>query len=260
MPPISRVIPRGLLHAHTLIVALIVVLGMPGPVSAQQQLGAVQGTVTDPSDAVVPGVTITVTHVATGVVRSTVSNDRGVYRVPSLDPGQYDVTATLEGFRTVHRREIVVSVGANVGLDFQMQTGALAESIEVVGHSPDIQTQKADVSAVVEQRKLADLPLVGRNPFALATLQPGVVGIPTSTDLFATEQGMGINVNGQRESGNNAVVDGVTISNGPWTGRSSSAPTTASARPAARARCSPWKPSSSGTGCSPTGRIRSRRS
>ena len=157
------------------------------------------------------------TNVATNVERTTVSNDAGVYRMPSLDPGRYEVKATLEGFRGVHQRDVIISVGATVGVDIQMQAGQLAETVEVVGHSADIQTEKADASAVVEQRKLVDLPL-SRNPLALAALQPGVVGIIGTTDLFVTEQGLGINANGQRGSGNNAMVDGVTISGGPWGG------------------------------------------
>jgi carboxypeptidase family protein/TonB-dependent receptor-like protein len=185
---------------------------------AQQQLGAIQGTITDQTRGVVPGATVTITNSATGVSRTTVSNDVGVYRVGSLDPGTYEVTAELTGFRPVKQPRVTISVGATVGLDFQLQTGAIAETVMVTGHAPDIQTEKADVSAVVEQKKVVDLPLVGRNPLALATLQPGVTGIPSTTDLFVTEQGMGVNANGNRSSGNNAMVDGVTISGGPWGG------------------------------------------
>jgi outer membrane receptor protein involved in Fe transport len=197
---------------------LLTVLTLPLAAAAQQQLGAIQGTITDQSRAVVPGVTVSVTNLATGLERSTVSNDAGVYRLPSLDPGQYDVRASLDGFRTVQQRGVVVSVGSTVGLNFELQPGQLAEAIEVVGHAPDIQTERADVSAIVEQRKVVDLPLVSRNPLALAALQPGVVGIIGTTDLFVTEQGLGINANGQRESGNNTMIDGVTVSGGPWGG------------------------------------------
>jgi hypothetical protein len=185
---------------------------------AQQQLGAIQGTITDQTRSVLPGATVTITNLATGVSRTTVSNEVGVYRVASLDPGAYELTVELDGFRPVKQPQVTVSVGATVGLDFQLQAGAIAETILVTGHAPDIQTEKADVSAVVEQKKVVDLPLLGRNPLALASLQPGVAGIPRTTDLFVTEQGLGINANGQRESGNNAIVDGVTISGGPWGG------------------------------------------
>jgi len=198
--------------------ALLVLAITATPGAAQQQLGAIQGTITDQTGAVLPGVAVEVTNIATNVARTAVSNDAGVYRMPSLDPGRYEVKATLESFRGVHQRDVIVSVGATVGVDIQMQAGQLAETVEVVAQAADIQTEKADVSAVVEQRKLVDLPLVSRNPLALAALQPGVVGIIGTTDLFVTEQGLGINANGQRGSGNNAMVDGVTISGGPWGG------------------------------------------
>lgn len=198
----------------------IAVLLLAGAASAaaQHQLATIQGTVSDQTGAVVPGVTMTVTNVATGITRTTVSNEAGIYRLPGLDPGRYEVAATLEGFRPVRQRDVILSVGATVGIDVRLQPGQIAEAVEVVGHSPDIQTEKAEVSAVVEQRKVVDLPLVSRNPLALAALQPGVVGIIGTTDLFVTEQALGISANGQRQSGNNALVDGVTISGGPWGG------------------------------------------
>jgi hypothetical protein len=199
-------------------VAAVVVVLTASAGFAQQQLGSIQGTITDQTGAVLPGVTVEVTNVATNVSRTTVSNQAGVYRMASLDPGRYEVKATLESFRGVHQRDVIVSVGATVGLNFQMQAGQLAEIVEVVGHAPDIQTERAEVSAVVEQRKVVDLPLVTRNPLSLAGLQPGVGGIPSRQSLFTTAQGLGIKANGQRESGNNALVDGVTISGGPWGG------------------------------------------
>lgn len=201
-----------------IVVAVLALLSGSAPAFSQQQLGAVQGTITDQSGGVVPGATVTVTSAATGVARTTISNASGVYRIASLDPGRYEIEVTLEGFRPVRHRDVVVSVGAAIGVDVQLQPGQVAEAVEVVGRSPDIQTEKADVSAVVEQKKVVDLPLVSRNPLALAALQPGVVGIVGTTDLFVTEQGLGINANGQRASGNNATVDGVTISGGPWGG------------------------------------------
>ncbi len=188
------------------------------PAPAQQQLAALQGVVTDQTGGVLPGVTVTVTNLATGVVRTTVTNERGVYRMLSLDPGRYEVTLELQGFRKVVRSDVVLSVGAVVGLNATLEPGAVTETVEVVGVAPDIQTEKADVSAVVELKKITDLPLVSRNPLALSALQPGVVGLPSTADLFVTEQGLGVNANGQRESGNNALVDGVTISGGPWGG------------------------------------------
>ena len=188
------------------------------PVLAQQQLGAIQGTITDETRGVLPGVTVTVTNLATGLTRTTTSNEAGVYRVPSVEPGRYKVVAELQGFRTASQADIVVSVGATLGVNFTMQPGSVEETIQVTGVSPDIQTEKADVSAVVEQKKINDLPLVGRNVLSLTALQPGVNGIPGTQDFLAAEQGLGVTANGVRETGNSATIDGASINNGPWGG------------------------------------------
>jgi hypothetical protein len=201
-----------------LLIALAIIGLGDSPASAQQQLGAIQGTVVDQTRAVLPGVTITVTNLDTRVARTTTSNDDGVYRVPSVEPGRYKVSAELQGFRGATQEEVIVSVGATVGINFTMQTGSLEETIQVRATAPDISTEKADISAVVEQKKINDLPLVGRNVLALAALQPGINGIPTQTDFLTAEQGMGVTANGVRETGNNASIDGASVNNGPWGG------------------------------------------
>lgn len=197
---------------------LMALAAWTAPVTAQTQLGAIQGTITDQSGGVLPGVTVTVTNVETGLTRTTVSNETGVYRVQSLDPGNYRLVAELQSFRRLTRGDIVLSVGATLGINLTMQTGGLEESVEVTGTAPDIQTERAEISAVVEQKKINDLPLVGRNVLALAALQPGINGIPSQTDFLAAEQGMGVTANGVRESGNSASIDGASINNGPWGG------------------------------------------
>ena len=162
------------------LIGLVLAVLAPAHALAQQQLGAVQGTITeDQTHAVLPGVTVTVTNLATGVSRTTASNEAGVYRVPSLEPGRYKVVAELTGFKTAAQTELVVPVGATLGVNFTMSPGALETTIEVRGVTPEIQTEKADVSAVVEQKKITDLPLVGRNVLSLTALQPGVNGIPS---------------------------------------------------------------------------------
>jgi hypothetical protein len=202
----------------TLCLTLLLVTLAAGTATAQTQLGAIQGTITDQSAGVLPGVTVTATQIETGVSRSTVSNETGVYRIQSLDPGRYRITADLQGFRRAVRNDVVLSVGATLGVNFTMQTGNLQETIEVTGSAPDIQTERAEISAVVEQKKINDLPLVGRNVLALAALQPGINGIPSTADFLAAEQGMGVTANGVRESGNSASIDGASVNNGPWGG------------------------------------------
>ena len=198
---------------------LLAVAGaLPAAAAAQQQLGAIQGTILDGSRAVLPGVTVTVTNLDTGVSRDTVTNETGVYRVLSLDPGRYRVSAELQGFQTARQSDVLVSVGATLGVNFTLSPGGIEEAIEVRAVAPDIQTEKADISAVVEQKKINDLPLVGRNVLSLAALQPGINGIPSTADFLTPEQGMGVTANGVRGSGNNASIDGASIDGGPWGG------------------------------------------
>jgi hypothetical protein len=185
---------------------------------AQQQLATVQGTITDQTGGIIPGVTVIVTNVDTGASRTAVSSDAGVYRVPSLEPGRYRITAELMGFSRAVREDVVLQVGSTVGVSFVLQAGQVSEEIQVRGVASDIQTEKADVSGVVEQKKVADLPLVGRNPLSLAALQPGIVGIPTQTDFLSPEQGIGVSANGQRSGANSATVDGMSINAAPHAG------------------------------------------
>lgn len=202
---------------RAVLVVSIVCLGAAAA-AGQQQLGAIQGTIADQTRALLPGVTVTVTNLDTGVTRSTTTNEAGIYRVPSVEPGRYKVIAQLQGFGTATQTDLIVSVGATLGVNFTLTPGAVTETITVGAVAPDIQTEKADVSAVVEQKKINDLPLVGRNVLSLAALQPGVVGIPGTQDFLSPEQGMGVSANGVRETGNNASIDGSSINNGPWGG------------------------------------------
>jgi hypothetical protein len=192
------------------------------PALGQQQLGALQGTITDATKAVLPGVVVSVTNTDTGAVRSTVTNSAGVYRIPSLEPGSYQVSAELQGFRKAVRADVVLSVGATLGINLQLEPGGVAETVEVAGTAPEIQTEKAEVSAVVERKKITDLPLVGRNVFQLAALQPGLnAGLPGTSgtaDFLAPEQGTGVQASGMRGSAASATVDGTSIDGGPWGG------------------------------------------
>lgn len=206
---------RGL---GVLATAALLLLLTAMPAAAQRQLAGVQGTITDESKAVLPGVTVVVTNRETGESRTTATNTEGIYRVASLDPGNYDIVAELSGFSKTSRTGVILSVGATVGVNLTLATGVVTETVQVAGVSPDIQTEKAEVSSIVERQRIVDLPIAGRNPLTLATLQPGVLGLPGATDFLAQEQGMGFNASGQRSGANNAMVDGLSINGGPWSG------------------------------------------
>jgi hypothetical protein len=206
------------LSSLAFLLGLLLATFLAAPAHALRQLGVIQGTITDQTGAVVPGVTVTATNKSTGEVRTTTSNEVGIYRLPSLDPGSYDVAAELSGFGRGGRNAVVVSVGASVGVNLTLTAGGVTETVQVMGVSPDIQTEKADLSSVVERQRIVDLPIAGRNPLTLATLQPGILGLPGGTDFLAQEQGMGFNASGQRTGANNAMVDGLSINGGPWSG------------------------------------------
>jgi hypothetical protein len=191
---------------------------LPALAIAQQQLATLQGTITDQTGAVMPGVTVTATSVETGIARVAISNDAGVYRVPSLEPGRYRVSAELSGFSRAVRDNVTLEVGATVGLPFVMQAGKVTEEVQVKGEAAMVQTERADISSVVERKRIEDLPLVSRNPLALTALQPGVTGIPTRNDFLQPEQGLGINASGMRGGANSAYVDGMSINANPHAG------------------------------------------
>lgn len=186
--------------------------------AAQQQLGTIQGTVMDQTEAVVPGATIRVTNKETGEVRTALTNESGVYRIVNLPPGRYDVTVEAQGFRKIVRTDVVLFVGATLGMNVVLEPGAVEETIEVTAGLAQLQTEKGDISAVVERKKIVDLPLQLRNIFQLAALQPGITGLGTGNDFVTPESGVGLNASGLRAGTTSATVDGASINGNPWAG------------------------------------------
>ncbi|MBI3681014.1 MAG: TonB-dependent receptor [Acidobacteria bacterium] len=168
------------------------------------QTGQITGRVRDASDAVVPGVTITVTNQATGAARETKSNEVGYYTVPSLPAGAYRVSLQADGFKSASRVDLQLSVEQILRADFVLEVGSVSESVEVKGASPLLQTAEGSLGTVVGQRVLMEFPLNGRSFQDLVSLGAGVV--PTTR---ATRIGLGdVSVNGARYQSNNYVLDG----------------------------------------------------
>lgn len=162
------------------------------PLAAQQGRGAISGTITDASGASVPGVTITIVNTDTNVQFPTVSNEAGFYTVPSLPVGPYTVSAEKQGFKKEVRTGLTLQVDQHAVIDFRLDVGATAESIEVNAAAALVDTTSATVGKVVENRRINDLPLNGRNVLALVLLTPGVKsqgdrltpGSPTGASSF----------------------------------------------------------------------------
>lgn len=176
-----------------------------------QENGTIVGTVTDPSGAVVPDVTITVTNQATSVARTTTTNADGNYALPGLPVSTYTVRAEKTGFTTATRTDLALNVGADVRVDISLAVGAVTQEVNVTASAVHLQTENAQVSTAVTSKHIEAIDTNGRNFIQLANLVPGAVG-PSLVGSFNTPVGVtanaGINFNGERQSHNVFSVDG----------------------------------------------------
>jgi hypothetical protein len=191
----------------SLIAALALLLAVPLTTAAQQDAASIVGVVTDPSKAVVPNATITVTSVATGITITSASNERGLYNVPGLRPGEYVVVIEAPGFSRFVRSGLVLQVAQVLQLDANLPTGGIQESVEVSGTAPMLETHTSSRGLVIDERKILDLPLNGRDYNQLALLSPGV--LPGTPRLASVNFKGVLNVNGNRTFNNVFLLDGV---------------------------------------------------
>lgn len=187
-------------------VTLLVLVGLASPAFAQLDTGTIVGTVNDSSGAILPGVTVTATQDSTGVVQTTVTNASGSYIFPGLRVGRYTVATELQGFKRGVRTDVTVNVQDRRNVDFVLEVGALAEEVTVSATAAILQTQSADIGAVVDERQVRDLPLLGRRYAELALLTPGVVVAPAG--ITGRGEDTFFNANGNFATWNNYTLDG----------------------------------------------------
>jgi len=147
--------------------------------SAQSQAanGAIEGTISDAQGGVLPGVTVTVFHVDTGAERSVISNDKGLYRALLLPLGTYRVSAELQGFKKFEQTGVTVSVGQTVVVNATLSVGTVSETITVTAQeTPALDLARIDIGHTMTDLEVHNLPLVARNPYNFALVQPGVTG------------------------------------------------------------------------------------
>jgi hypothetical protein len=181
---------------------------LPTAALAQAASANLTGTIKDTSGGVLPGVSITAKNVATNEARTTVSENDGLYRLTNLPRGTYEVKAELQGFKTLAQSGILLTVGETVRVDFTMAVGTVAETIQVEGHSPLVNTEEGRLSYLVDEKRVAELPLNGRNAFQLMELQPGASANPGNAVLGGTAGGNTAFINGQSNRANNFLLDG----------------------------------------------------
>jgi hypothetical protein len=168
--------------------------------SAYAQTASIAGSILDTSNAGVSEASVKATNTATGAVRTATTGSTGNYVIPDIPVGNYDVSVGKMGFSTLQFRSLQLTVAQNLTLNGTLEVGAVTQSVEVAGTSvAPINLEDAQLSTVIDSRRILDLPLITRDPYYLALLSPGA----QSTDLG------GLTVNGQRERNNNFLLDGV---------------------------------------------------
>ena len=163
------------------VVTFLLALSVASLAGAQGQAinGTIEGTVTDESGGVLPGVVVTVTNVDTGDTRSVITNDSGVYRAPLLPLGAYRVTAELPGFKKHDQTGISLSAGQVAVVDVKLEVGAVTETVSVSADAPVVDAGRIEQGRTLTAAEIKTLPLTSRNPYNFALLQPGVVGFET---------------------------------------------------------------------------------
>src|SRR5688572_22642989 len=168
-------------------VVLACALILPGPALAQQTTGTIAVRIVDDQDAAIPGAVVTALSLVTGLVRETTSDENGLYRLPALPVGAYDVAAQVQGFARFARGNIVVNVGQTRDLDIILRVAALAETITVTAELPVLPVTSSAVGQVVEMARIERLPLNGRQFANLAATVPGV-GLGFHSELTKSTQ------------------------------------------------------------------------
>src|SRR5262245_51106701 len=185
--------------------------------NAQTSRGTVTGTVLDPTGAVIAGARVTLTGVETGVRLSTNSNDAGVYRLDAVDPGTYDLTVSLPGFRTYLSSRVGVEANRATTIDPTLKVGAAEIRIEVNGESSEILIKDSPLrGSNFQTSEVRNLPLIAQNPVSLARVLPGateasgssVWGGGAGAASGNVNNGGGVSINGQRPRGNNDLLAG----------------------------------------------------
>lgn len=207
---------RNFLDAHhdlvfSVLATLCVIAACTAPSFAQTTAATISGTVLDETGAILPGVTMTVKNLETSISRTVLTDEEGRYRVPQLTLGNYEVQAELAGFQTAIRSGIKLTVGREAVVDITLKVGEISERVVVTGEAPLVETASSELGALVDDKKIRDLPLNGRSFEQLALLQPGVVLYPHASRELQFGSGVKFSVSGSRPQSNVFLLDGTDI-------------------------------------------------
>jgi hypothetical protein len=193
--------------------AWVLVLAVSGLV-AQVPTGEITGSVSDPTGAVIAGASLVLVNPATNTQRTITTNEAGIFVLTALPPGMYNLRVGATGFATQARNGIELQVAQVARFDIVLQVGDVTEVVEVTGGAPLIDTDNAAVGTVIENRRILELPLNGRNYLQLASLTPGVTTSASPSGVGSTRQGgtrssFTLSAAGQRIFNNHYTLDGL---------------------------------------------------
>jgi hypothetical protein len=193
------------------LVLLLVLLGVVQSAWGQQVTAAITGTVVDPGGAPISGATVTATDTERGTVNTTITNDAGVFNFTRIHIGNYELRATATGFETSVQPPFTLVLNQVARIDFKMKVGAVTETVQVSSEIPQLQTDTTQVSTLIDNRTVNNIPLATRNYVELTLLSPGSVTPDNSTfnNGDNTVSGGRPYINGNREQANNFILDGM---------------------------------------------------
>ncbi len=205
-----------------LFLASIAALFAGASATAQQITGSITGSVTDAQGASVTGAQITLTNTGTNAVATTTTDPEGNFRFLLLPPGTYSLRASAPGFKTFVRDGIIVEVDRSLGVPVQLQIGQVNETVEVTGGAPLLDPNTSSLGTIMEEKKIVDLPLNGRNPMGLANLIPTVKGIGYfGGQVLSSWRLAAVGIGGGQPLSNGFLVDGIAndkmVDSGPMT-------------------------------------------
>src|SRR6516165_5770776 len=208
--------------SHVVVLALLL-LGVTFFASAQE--GTIVGTVTDPSGAAIPNVTVTVTQVETGRTSTFTTNDAGQYAAPGLPIGHYDLKATSTGFKVEATTGIVLNVSDRIRVDFQMKLGTASETVSVEANAVAVQADTGEQSSLINGTQITQLATNGRTIYQYVTLTTGAANLMTDSQLpVPVGSNSQISFNGTRPGHNLYLLDGGENSDRGGAGASSVMP------------------------------------
>jgi hypothetical protein len=191
------------MHRKWILLVLLAACSIATAAAAQQGGSAMRGRITDEQKAVLPGVTVIVTHMETGAIREATTTDDGTYLVQGLVPGPYKVTAQLAGFSRLTQEDLQLRIGTTLQVDLALKVGAVEENITVTAEAPQVDLTTAQVGGSVVSGDLTNLPSGSRNFTQMVALLPGVVYNPA-----ADSSSDSVTINGQAASGVVFLMDG----------------------------------------------------